>query len=158
MKELLGFSKDFTDFVREECRREADNVLAEKDPPLKEFNMESLKDFSYTDVLLKFERLVPTLMASISGTISDQKGGELESLSRFGFGGRRRGEAVSLVPAIVQTASAIVRNRHPNSISSVAAVNSLNNYTEHITSRYFYLSNALGTSFRLSFVVFLRVS
>ena len=148
MKELPGFSKDFSQFVREECRREADLVLSEKDPPLKNFNMDSIKDFSFESSLSKLERVAPTLLASIAGSISESKCDDLSSLSRKGFGGRRRDESVSLVPAIVQTASAILRNRHPNSISTVPAVNSLNNWTSHITSRYFYLANALGTSFR----------
>ena len=148
MKELPGFATDFSRFVRDECRREGDLILSDKDPPLKDFNMASIKDFSYLNSLSKLEKVAPTLLASIAGSISDSKCDDLASLSRKGFGGRRREESVSLVPAIVQTASAILRNRHPNSISTVPAVNSLNNWTNHITSRYFYLANALGTSFR----------
>ena len=148
MKELPGFHKDFTQFVREESRKEADLILGDKDPPLKDFDMNSLKDFTYLDVLQKLEKNVPILMASIAGTISDSKSGDLEALSRYGFGGRNRGDSVSLVPTMVQTASAILRNRHPNCVSSVAIVNSLHNLTEHVTSRYFFWSNALGSSFR----------
>ena len=148
MKELPGFAKDFSHFVRDECRHEADLVLSYKDPPLRDFDMDSLKNFSYATSLSKLEKVAPTLLASIAGSISESKCEELSSLSRKGFGGRRQSESVSLVPAIVQTASAILRNRHPNSISTVPAVNSLNNLTNHITSRYFYLSNALGNSYR----------
>ena len=147
MKGLPGFAKDFCQFVRDECRAEGDLILADKDPPLKDFNMDTLKNFSYEASLAKLENICPILMSSIAGSISDSKA-DMQSLSRFGFGGRRRGESVSLKPALVQTASAILHNRHPNSISTVPAINSLNNFTSQITSRYFYLSNALGTSFR----------
>jgi len=147
MKQLPGFKQDFSTFVREECRIEADLILSDKDPPLKEFNMETLKNFSYNSCLTKLEKNAPTLIASIAGSISDSKSDQLEHLSRKGFGGRRRDDSVSLIPAIVQTASAILHNRHPNSISTVPAINSLNNYTNHITSRYFYLSNSLGISY-----------
>ena len=148
MKELPGFKQDFSTFVREECRIEADLILSDKDPPLKEFNMETLKTFSYHSCLSKLEKNAPTLIASIVGSISDSKSDQPKYLSRKGFGGRRRDDAVSLIPAIVQTASAILHNRHPNSISTIPAINSLNNYTNHITSQYFYLSNSLGISYR----------
>ena len=151
MKELPGFTRDFRQFVREECRTEANLILEQKDPPLREFSMESVKNFSYLSSLAKLECVVPTLLASIVGTITDSKSDDLETLDRKGFGGSRRADSVSLVPTIVQTASAILRNRHPNSISTVLAVNSLNNHTEHVTSRYFYLCNALGTSYRFYF-------
>ena len=148
MKGLPGFAKDFSQFVREECRRESDLILGDKDPPLKDFDMTSLQDFSYSNSLSKLEQVAPTLMASIAGSISGSKCDDFASLSRKGFGGSRRAEDMSLVPAIVQTATAILRNRHPNSISTVPAVNSLHNLTNHITSQYFYFTNALGTSFR----------
>ena len=66
MKGLPGFAKDFSQFVRDECRRESDLVLAEKDPPLKDFDMNSLKDFSYFSSLSKLEKVAPTLIASIA--------------------------------------------------------------------------------------------
>ena len=47
MKELPGFSEDFSKFVRDECRSEADLILNDKDPALKDFDMDSLKNFSY---------------------------------------------------------------------------------------------------------------
>ena len=143
MQELPGFSKDFRQFVRDVCRAEADLVLCDKDPPLREFTMDTLKSFSYETSLAKLETIAPTLMASLAGSISDSKD-DLVSLSRFGFGGSRRGEPVSLVPALVQTASAILHNRHPSCISTVPAVNSLNNLTNQITRRYFFCQMVLG--------------
>ena len=148
MKQLPNFERDFNQFVRDESRRQADNILKNKDPPLKEFNLKSVQEFEYDAELGKFERLVPTLMASIAGTISSSKDG-LVTLSRKGFGGSRQSEDLSLVPAIVQTVSCILRNRHPNCISTVPCVNSVNNYLNHITKQYFFLANSLGHSYRL---------
>ena len=148
MKDLPGFSKDFSKFVRDECRSEADLILNDKDPPLKDVDMDRLKNFSYTSSLAKLEKVAPTLIASIAGSISDSKCDDIKILSGKGFGGRRKAESISLVPAIVQTDSAILKNRHPNSISTVPAVNSLDNWSNHITRRYFYLSNSLGTLYR----------
>ena len=149
MKNLPNFEKDFQKFVREECRLEADKILKNKDPPLSEFNLKTLKDFHYNCELEKFETVAPTLMASIAGSISSSKDDPLVDLKRRGFGGSRKAEDISLVPAIVQTAACILRNRHPNSISTVPCVNSLNNWLMHIPHQYFFLSNSLGQSFRL---------
>ena len=148
MKELPGFETDLAAFVRNECRKEADGILSEKDPPLRDFGMADIQNFSYSSCLTKLQRVAPILISSISGAISDSKSDDLHTLSRAGFGGKRKGDQISLTPAIVQTATAILKNRHPNSISLVPAVNSLNNMTNHITSRYFYLTNNLGTSYR----------
>ena len=91
MKDLPGFSRDFGKFVRDECRSEADLILTCKDPPLKDFDMKSLKNFSYESSLFKLEKVAPTLVASIAGSISDSKC-EIGFLSRKGFGGRRKTE------------------------------------------------------------------
>ena len=148
MKSLPDFDKEFPKFVREECRLEADRILKNKDPPLSEFNLSSLNNFKYENVLTKLESVTPVLMASIAGSISSSKDQCLANLTRKGFGGRKRSENISLVPAIVQTATAILRNRHPNSISTVPFLNSLNNWLNHIPHQYFYLNNSLGQSFR----------
>ena len=148
MKNLPNFDQDFKLFVREQCRLESDNILKMKDTPVKEFNMESLQSFDYNRELLKLEITSPTLMACVAGSISASKDQPLSSLSRKGFGGSRRAEDISLVPAMVQAATMIMRNRHPNSISSVACINSLNNWVHHIPHKYFYLTNSLGLSFR----------
>ena len=148
MKQLPNFERDFNKFVRDESCRQADNVLKSKDPPVSDFDMAALVNFSYEEEFQKLETRVPTLMASIVGTISASKEDPL-SLSRKGFGGSRRSEDISLVPAMVQTASCILRNRHPNSISTVPCINSVNNYLNHLTKQYFFMTNALGQSFRL---------
>ena len=101
----------------------------------------------YINELKRLEGLMPTLMSSISGSISASKD-SLEHLSRKGFGGSRQSEDISLVPTMVQTAACILRNRHPNSISTVPCLNSLNNYLNHVTKQFFYMTNSLGQSYR----------
>ena len=147
MKTLRNFERDFHQFVRDESRRQADNILKQKDPPLSEFDTSSIDEFDYNKELFKLEGMVPILMASIAGTISASKA-ETSMLSRKGFGGSNQSEDISLVPAMVQTASCIIRNRHPNSISTVPCVNSVNNYLNHITKQYFFMQNSLGFSYR----------
>ena len=146
MKSLPNFDQDFQNFVREQCRVEGDKILLLKDPSVNEFNLDSLKAFNYNDELNKLEHVAPTLMASIAGSISGSKQTSISSLSRKGFGGSRRSEDISLVPAMVQCATMIMKNRHPNSISTVPCVNSLNNWVNHIPHKYFYLTNSLGIS------------
>ena len=148
MKELPNFDKDFLQFVREECRLEADQILKNKDPPPSSFNLESLKSFDYFKELSKMEAVSPILVASISGAISASKDKPTASLTRKGFGGSRKDDDISLVPSIVQAASLIMRNRHPNSISTVPCINSINNWLQHVPHKYFFLQNALGFSFR----------
>ena len=145
MKVLPNFGREFNKFVRNESRRQADNILHDKDP-LGNFTMSSLDDFSYENEFRLLEKRVPTLIASISGTISASKADPV-NLCRKGFGGSRRSDDISLVPVMVQTAACILRNRHPNSISSVACVNSINNYLCHVTKQYFYMTNLLGLSY-----------
>ena len=147
MKNLPNFDQDFNLFVREQCRLQSDNILKDKDPPLNDFSLESLKAFNYTDELEKLEAVAPTLMAGIAGSISGaSKDKPLSTLSRKGFGGSRRAEDISLVPAMVQVATMIMKNRHPNCISTVPCVNSINNWKHHIPHKYFYLTNSLGMS------------
>ena len=148
MQQLPNFDRDFNDMVREKSRKQADNVLKMKDPPISEFNRMSIQNFDYEDELHKYEQLVPTLISSIAGTISSSKDENIENLSRKGFGGSRQSEDVSLVPAIVQTSSCLLRNRHPNSVTKVACMNSINNYLNHVTKQNFHLANSLGLSFR----------
>ena len=148
MKKLPDFQSDLYQFVREEARAEADNILKCKDPPLSEFDLKSLDNFSYKSEMEKLLTVAPLLMACIAGTISSQKSASLCDLSRKGFGGSRQSEPISLMPAMVQTASCILRNRHPNSISTVACVNSVNSWLLHIPHQFFFLNNSLGIGFR----------
>ena len=147
MKMLPNFDRDFNKFVRDECRRQADNILKNKDPPVSDFDSARLYDFDYKKEIDKLQVTVPTLMASIAGTISSSRA-DLVDISRKGFGGSRQSDDISLVPAMVQTASCILRNRHPNCISTVPCVNSVNNYLNHLTKQYFFLQNSLGFSYR----------
>ena len=148
MKSLPNFDSELQKFVREECRVESENILKNKDPPVKSFDLASLKDFEYGRELEKLTSVSPLLMASMAGSISGSKEESYASLSRKGFGGSRKGEEISLTPALVQCATMIMRNRHPNSISTVPCINSLNNWAQQIPQRYFYLTNSLGFSFR----------
>ena len=147
MKSLPNFKADFHEFVREECRQEADLILKDKDPPVNSFDLRSLTNFNYKCEFEKLSKVAPTLMASLAGSISSSKD-EAANLTRKGFGGSRKSEDVSLVPAMVQTASCILRNRHPNCISTVPCVNSINSWLLHIPHQYFFLNNTLGMSFR----------
>ena len=81
MKTLRNFERDFHQFVRDESRRQADNILKQKDPPLSEFDTSSIDEFDYNTELFKLEGMVPILMASIAGTISASKA-ETSMLSR----------------------------------------------------------------------------
>ena len=127
MNTLHNFDRDFNQFVRDECRRQSDSILKQKDPPLSDFDITSNDEFDYNKELSKLEEIVPTLKASIAGTISSSKE-ELHMLFRKGFGGSNQSKDISLIPAMMQTASCIIRNRHPNSISTVPCVNSVTNY------------------------------
>ena len=149
MKVLPNFERDFNKFVRDECRRQADIILNQKDPPVNEFNTGSLEDFDYNKELVKLQNVVPTFMASIAGTVSSSRD-EPTDLTRKGFGGSRQSDDISLVPVMVQTATCILRNRHPNCISTIPCINSVNNYLNHITKQYFFLQNSLGFSYRLN--------
>ena len=115
MKMLPNFDRDFNKFVRDECRRQADNILKNKDPPVSDFDSASLYEFDYKKEIDKLQDIVPTLMASIAGTISSSRA-DLVDITRKGFGGSRQSDDISLMPAMVQTASCILRNRHPNCI------------------------------------------
>ena len=148
MKSLPNFGADFREFVREECRLEGDLILECKDPPVNSFNLKSLANFDYECELEKLEQVAPTLMASLAGAISSSKEEPVVNLTRKGFGGSRKSEDISLVPAMVQTDSCILRNRHPNCISTVPCVNSINSWLLHIPHQCFFLNNTLGISFR----------
>ena len=57
----------------EEARREADQILNEKDVRRTEFTVEDLRKFSYKEELQRFQRTNPLLLACVAGTISKCK-------------------------------------------------------------------------------------
>ena len=61
MKDLAEFPTEFLAFVHEEARKEAQGIVKEKDLPRSSFSLNDLRDFSYKDQLLKFQRTNPIL-------------------------------------------------------------------------------------------------
>ena len=90
MRPLPGFSAALVDFVQEEAFHEADGILKNKDPPVKEFSLDSLENFSYTEQLAKLQRTNPILVACIKGSIRKLKIKSDVDLTRKGFGGNAR--------------------------------------------------------------------
>ena len=148
MKLLSNFEPAFQSFVQEESRLEAQQILEGKDSPRSSFKLEDLRNFSYSDQLIKFQRTNPILVASISGTLSKTKRAQCEDLSRKGFGGPNRSENIDLVPSVVQTISRVLKNRHPHSISLLPCLNSLHLWTNRVPGHLFHFFNSLGDSYR----------
>ena len=73
LKSYPSFPRDFQTFVMEEARREADQILNEKDVRRTEFTVEDLRKFSYKEELQRFQRTNPLLLACVAGTISKCK-------------------------------------------------------------------------------------
>ena len=148
MASLTSFQPALNSFVQEESRKQAENILLEKDLPRATFSMQALESFSYKDQLQKFERTNPLLMASIVGTLSKARNMSGEDLSRKGFGGPNRSENVDLTPAICQSVSRILKNRHPYSISTLPSLNSLYLWANRVPGQLYHLYNSLGDCFR----------
>ena len=62
MKPLSGFDTGLQQFVQEESRIQADRILDEKDPAKSSFSLETLRHFSYTEQLEKFQKTNPILL------------------------------------------------------------------------------------------------
>ena len=73
LKEYPSFRKAFQQFVYEEARKEADNVLKDKEIPRNEFSMETLRQFSFKQQLAKYQRDTPILLACVVGSMSKSK-------------------------------------------------------------------------------------
>ena len=125
MQKLPKFPEAFLVLVQEESRKEARNILKEKDPPKSEFNIDSIREFSYEAELQRFERTNPILLASVIGTISKEKVTDYSEVSRKGFGGSNRAMDIDLLPCVIQTVSRILKNVHPNSLTTITCLNSL---------------------------------
>ena len=151
LKSYPNFEAAFHGFVQDEARREADNIVGEKDSARQEFNLETLRKFSYKAQLQKFQQTSPLLVACMVGTISKTKVTNIEEISRKGFGGRNRAEDIDLVPSIVQSVSRILKNRHPMSVSNVPCINSLYLWANRSPGHIFHFYNSLGDSYRYCF-------
>ena len=90
MRPLPGFDSALVTFVQDQAFQEADGILAEKDIPVKEINLNTLRKFSYKEQLLKLQRTNPLLVACIMGSIRKLKIRSDEDLTRKGFGGSSR--------------------------------------------------------------------
>ena len=148
MKSLPSFPEEFLVFVQEEARLQAQGILEDKDNPRTSFTLTNMLDFSYNEQLKKFQQTNPILVACILGTLSRNKGEQLENISRKGFGGAKRGEDIDLVPTVVQTISRILKNRHPSSVSLLPCLNSLYLWGNRVPGHLFHFYNSLGDSYR----------
>ena len=151
MNNLPGFPSAIVSFVQDEAYKEGTNILAEKDSQRKDFDMNSLRTFSYEDQLAKLQRTNPILVAAIMGSIKKTKIKTYDDLNRKGFGGNNRDLDIDLTPAIVQTASRVIRNCHPSSVSIMASMNSLFLWTCRASGHVFQFFNALGDCYRYVF-------
>ena len=148
MKSLSNFTAAFHGFVQDEAHREAEGILSEKDPARKDFDLDSLRKFSYKEQLTKLQRTSPLLVACVMGTISKSNVKSFEDLTRKGFGGPNRDQNIDLIPAVVQSVSRIVKNRHPYSLSLMSSLNSLFLWTCRVSGHVFHLFNSLGDCYR----------
>ena len=90
MKPLPGFSDALVRLVQDEAYHEANNILQDKDPPVRDFNLDSLRKFSYKEQLSKLQRTNPILVACVKGSIKKVKVKSDKDLRRKGFGGNAR--------------------------------------------------------------------
>ena len=132
MSKLPGVHDELCDFVFEESRIEADNILQNKDPPTNSFNLDTLEKFSYKEQFNRFKNITPLLLACILGTLSKSKGEIPSEISRKSFGGQNKGEELDLIPTVVQFVSRILLNRHPRCVSIIPCLNSL--FCGHVKS------------------------
>ena len=113
-----------------------------------ELSQQSIRDFSYKAELEKFKLSNPLLLAAIIGSISKEKVGSYDDISRKGFGGPFKSMDIDLVPCVVQTMSRILKNRHPKSINTVPSLNSLHLWTSRASGHVFHFFNSMGDCYR----------
>ena len=65
MKPLSDFDRDFQYFVQEESRLQAERILGAKDPDKATFSIETVRQFSYKEQLLKFQKTNPILLGKL---------------------------------------------------------------------------------------------
>ena len=134
--------------MQEEAHKESEGILSDKDPARKDFTLNSLRKFSYKEQLAKLQKSSPLLVACITGSISKTKVKTSEDLTRKGFGGQNRDKNIDLTPAVVQTVSRILKNKHPYSLTLMASLNSLFLWTCRVSGNVFQLLNSLGDCYR----------
>ena len=148
LKALPNFNSAFYRFVQEEAHRESEGILLDKDPARKDFTLDSLRKFTYREQLNKLQTASPLLVACVTGAIAKTKVKTSEDLTRKGFGGPNRDQKIDLTPAIVQTVSRIMKNKHPYSLTLMASLNSLFLWTCRVSGHVFQLFNSLGDCYR----------
>ena len=134
--------------MQEEAHKESEGILSDKDPARKDFTLNSLRKFSYKEQLAKLQKSSPLLVACITGSISKTKVKTSEDLTRKGFRGQNRDKNIDLTPAVVQTVSRILKNKHPYSLTFMASLNSLFLWTCRVSGHVFQLLNSLGDCYR----------
>ena len=149
MKSLPNFEPEMESFIQEEARVQAASIVEQKEPNRAAFTIETLRQFSYEEQLLKYQKTTPYLLRAIVGTLSKSRGAKPSDISRKGFGGANRDEEIDLTPCVVQSMSRIHRNRHPSSISLIPCLNSLFMWTNRVTGQIFHWYNSLGDALRL---------
>ena len=147
MKSFPNFTSAFHNFVLDEARREA-QTISEKDPPRSAFTLETLRQFTYKDQLIKLQESSPLLVACVTGSISKDKVDTAEEVYRKGLGGRNADQSIDLVPAVVQSVTRILKNRHPRSLSTVSCLNSLFLWTSRVSGHVFQFLNSLGDCYK----------
>ena len=145
---MPGFTPAFHGFVQEEAHKESEAILTDKDPARKDFTLASLRKFTYKEQLSKLQRTSPLLVACVTGSISKTRVKSSGDLTRKGFGGQNREQKIDLTPAVVQTVSRIMKNKHPNSLTLMASLNSLFLWTCRVSGHVFQLLNSLGDCYR----------
>ena len=148
LKSFPNFTPAFQNFVYEEARNEAEGILSDKDPPRSTFNLETIRKFSYTDQLAKLQASSPILVPCIRGSIYKNRGEESKQLSRKGFGGKNNDQDLDLQPAVVQSVTRIMRNRHPRSLTTLSCLNSMFLWTSRVSGHVFQFFNSLGDCYR----------
>ena len=148
MKSLPNFPSTLVAFVHEESRLEAQGILQDKDAARTSLTLQDVMDFDYNTQFNKFQKTNPILVASILGTLSRVKGERPENVSRKGFGGARLGEDIDLIPAVVQTVSRVLKNRHSRSVSLLPSLNSLHLWGNRVPGHLFHFFNSMGDSYR----------
>ena len=150
MKSLPNFPSELVSFIQEESRIQAEAIVGQKEPCRTALTLDNVRQFSYKEQLQKLQKTNPLLVASIVGTLAKSRNVNAEDITRKGFGGANRSEDIDLTPCIVQSASRILRNRHPSSVSVLPGLNSLFMWTNRVPGQVFHWFNSLGDTFRYS--------
>jgi len=147
MEFLPNFDRELQEFIYKKIQKEAETVKLEKETCVADFCRENLSSFSYETYHDKLLDTTPLLSAAITGAVSNLPFSEIKNPNRKGFGGSRQDEAISLKPVICQTASRLLHNKHPRSVSEIQCLNSVLNTIQHLPVKSVCLANGLGDCF-----------